>query len=60
MAFVALPVDGEIEIRAALLPGDSADRLIVATALAGGYQIVTADRSILEWPGSLCRQSATE
>ncbi len=53
---VEIPVDGRIAVRAGLLPnmhGDPADRLIVATALVGGHQLVTADRRILEWPGPL-------
>ena len=56
------PVDGEIAVRAGLLPllhGDPADRLIVATALAG-HELVTADRRILDWPGSVSRVDATE
>ena len=57
-----VPVHGEIAARAGLLPlihGDPADRLIVATALAG-HQLVTADRRILDWPGNLHRQDAAE
>lgn len=59
---VELPVDGAIAARAGLLPdmhGDPADRLIVATALAG-HQLVTADRRMLDWPGSLSRLDARE
>ena len=58
---VEIPVDGETAARAGLLPnmhGDPADRLIVATALAG-HQLVTADRRILEWPAPLRRLDAT-
>ena len=57
-----VPVDGEIAVRAGLLPllhGDPADRLIVATALAG-HELVTADRRILDWPGNLHRLDATQ
>ena len=57
-----VPVDGEIAARAGLLPllhGDPADRLVVATALAG-HQLETADRRILDWPGNLHRLDATE
>ena len=46
-----IQVDGDIGIRAAELTdfhGEPVDRIIVATAL-GGYQLVTADRRILEW-----------
>ncbi len=57
---VELPVDGATAIRAGLLEamhGDPADRLIVATALAG-HQLVTADQRILDWPGNLSRLDA--
>ena len=59
---VEIPVDGEVGIRAAHLQGlhgDPADHIIVATAL-GGHRLVTADRRILEWPGSLNRLRATD
>ena len=59
---VEISVDGRIAARAGLLPnihGDPADRLIVATALVGGHQLVTADRLILAWPGPLRRRDAT-
>ncbi len=55
------PLDGELAIRAAGLSdigADPADRFIVATALAG-HLLVTADRRILSWPGSLSRMDAT-
>ena len=39
--------------------GDPSDRLIVATALVGGHQLVTADRLILAWSGPLRRLDAT-
>ena len=58
---IELPIDGAIGIRAAGLadlPGDPANRLIVATALEG-HCLVTADRRILDWPGSLSRLDAT-
>ena len=58
---VEVPMDGEIGIRAATLPGfhaDPADRLIVATALEG-HRLVTADRRILDWPGHVSRLDAT-
>lgn len=60
---VEIPVDGEIGIRANTLAdfhADPADRLIVATALAGDHQLVTADRRILEWPGPLRCLDATQ
>lgn len=57
-----VPVDGDIAVRAGLLPdlhGDPADRLIVATALEG-HQLVTADQRLLQWSGPLNRLDATE
>jgi PIN domain nuclease of toxin-antitoxin system len=51
-----LPIDGQLGIAAAELSdfhGDPADRMIVATALANGCKLVTADRQILASPGSL-------
>ena len=59
---VEIPIDGEIGIRAVALAdfhADPADRLIVATALAG-HRLVTSDRRILEWPGRLSRLSAID
>lgn len=59
---VEIPVDGEIGVRAATLTdfhADPADRLIVATALAG-HRLVTSDRRILKWPGKLSRLDAIE
>ena len=59
---IEIPVDGDIAIRAATLEGfhrDPADRIIVATALAG-HQLVTADRRILDWQGRLDRLDAME
>ena len=59
---VEIPLDGETAIRAVQLTGfhaDPADRLIVATALAG-HRLVTSDRRILEWSGRLNRLDATE
>ena len=59
---VEIPIDGETAIRSVQLTdfhADPADRLIVATALAG-HRLVTSDRRILEWPGKLNRLDATE
>ena len=59
---VEIAVDGEIGIRAISLAdfhADPADRLIVATALAG-HRLVTADERILGWTGRLTRLRATE
>ena len=58
---VEIPVNGEIAASASLLPhmhGDSADRIIVATALEG-YTLMTGDGLILDWPGDLSRLDAT-
>ena len=59
---VEIPIDGDIGIRAAGLTdfhADPADRLIVATALAG-HRLVTSDRRILGWSGSLNRLNAMD
>ena len=51
-----LPVDGRLGIEAAELSkfhGDPADRFIVASASTLGCTLVTADRQILAWPGSI-------
>ena len=59
---IEIPLDGAIAVRAGLLPdmhGDPADRIIIATALEG-HRLVTGDRRILDWPGSLHRLDATE
>ncbi len=55
-------VDGKIGIRAASLTdfhGDPADRIIVATALAG-HRLATADTRILNWSGQLSILSALD
>ena len=57
---VEIAVDGEIGIRSVSLESfhaDPADRIIVATALAG-HQLVTADGKILRWSGPLSRLDA--
>ena len=59
---IEIPVDGEIAIRAGLLPdvhGDPADRILIATALEG-HQLATADQQVLDWPGPLSRLDARE
>ena len=56
-----IPVDGEIAATGAALEemtGDPADRIILATALQGHATLVTADRSLLDWPGNLARHDA--
>lgn len=55
--FREIPVDGLIAARAGALEGihgDPADRIIVATALAG-HQLITDDGLILNWGGQLDR-----
>lgn len=59
---IEIPVDGDIGVHAGLLSdlhGDPAGRIIVATALRG-HRLMTADRLILEWPGSINRLDATK
>ena len=58
-----IPVDGIIAVAAGSLSyprGDPADRLIIATAIIGGHQLVTTDRDILAWTGSLNRRRAAD
>lgn len=58
---IELAIDGAIAISAIELrglPADSADRLIVATALAHNARLMTADRRLLAWPGPLERIDA--
>ena len=50
-----IPLAGDIAIRAVQLRElhrDTADRLIVATAL-GGYKLITSDQRLLSWTGPL-------
>ena len=59
---VEIPINGVIAARAGLLAdihGDPADRLIVATALAG-HRLVTSDERILAWGGNLDWMDARE
>ena len=59
---VEIPINGVIAARAgrpADIHGDPADRLIVATALAG-HRLVTSDERILAWGGNLDRMDARE
>jgi PIN domain nuclease of toxin-antitoxin system len=56
LGVIELPLDGDIAVIAGELDGlhgDPADRIIVATALQHGAQLVTADRRLLSWSGSL-------
>ena len=58
----AIPVDGDIGIRASALAdfhADPADRIIVASALRG-HRLVTADERILAWAGYVDRLDARE
>lgn len=58
-----IPVDGVTAVAAGSLDyprGDPADRLIIATAIIGGHQLVTTDRDILAWTGPLNRRRAAD
>ena len=62
LGLIEIPVDGDIGIRANALAdfhADPADRIIVATALAG-HRLVTADERILAWSGNLTRLDARQ
>lgn len=54
-------IDGTLAIEAVQLANfhkDPADRLIVATAISMGAELLTADERILDWPGPLDRIDA--
>lgn len=56
-----IPLYGDIAIDSVLLDefhADPADRIIVATAIGKGYTLVTSDKKILTWPGSVERFDA--
>jgi PIN domain nuclease of toxin-antitoxin system len=58
-----LPITGEIAIRAVELnnlPGDPADRFIMATAIMHGAMLVTADNALLNWRHSVRRADASK
>jgi PIN domain nuclease of toxin-antitoxin system len=58
---VFLPVDAPVVLEACRLPdfrADPADRFLVATARLNGLTLVTGDRAILAWPGTLDRHDA--
>ena len=60
---VEILIDGAVGILSVNLPypgSDPADRLIIATAIVGGHQLVTDDRPILAWPGPLNRRRAAD
>ena len=57
-----LPITGEIAIRAVELnnlPGDPADRFIVATAVKHGATLITADEALLNWRHTVPRADAS-
>jgi len=56
-----VPLDGEVAIVAGELEGlhgDLSDRIIVATSMLSNATLLTADKSILDWHGSLKRIDA--
>jgi len=58
-----LPLNGDIAIRALDLeglPGDPADRFIVASALVHEATLMTADAALLGWRHKLPRQDAAK
>lgn len=59
---VEIALRGDVAVRASRLDPfhpDPADRLLVATALASGATLCTADRRLLDWPGPLrCADAA--
>ncbi|MCC6210696.1 MAG: type II toxin-antitoxin system VapC family toxin [Burkholderiales bacterium] len=58
---IELPVDGDAGIRAVGLgglPSDPVDRLIVATTLGRGAELMTADERLLAWQHPLVRHDA--
>ncbi|MDO8751682.1 MAG: type II toxin-antitoxin system VapC family toxin [Dehalococcoidia bacterium] len=61
LGIAEVPMAGDIGIIAAELdglPGDPADRIIMATALLRGCTLLTADERILGWGGTLPRHDA--
>ena len=58
-----IEVNGWIGISSTMLLGphaDPADRMIVATALARGARLITADQRLLDWEGTLDRVDARQ
>ncbi len=56
-----LPIDGVtalLSVDLKDLPGDPADRFIMATAIANNAKLVTADQTLLRWRHPLERQDA--
>ena len=63
LGILEAPVTGQIGILAeesAGLPGDSADRIITATAIVLNATLLTADQRILNWPVNLTRFDARD
>ena len=61
MGVAEVPVGGEIAVVGGELPnlhGDPADRLIIATAIVQGAELLTADERILDWQSPLRRIDA--
>jgi len=61
VGLLEVAIDGRIGILAAQLEDlhrDPADRFIVATAIASGATLMTADQRILAWHGELSRLDA--
>ena len=60
---VEVAIDGRIAVQSCQLKNfhrDLADRFIVATALDRNLPLMTADKKILEWEGTLNRLDASE
>lgn len=60
---VELALTGDIAVAAVALEklhGDPADRFIVATAMAHGATLMTADKALLRWRSKLHRQNASK
>ena len=58
-----IPIDGWIALQSCQLTyfhRDPADRFIVATALDRDLPLMTADKKILKWEGTLSRLDASE
>ncbi len=63
LGILEAPVTGQIGIlaeKSAGLPGDSADRIITATAIVLNATLLTADQRILNWPVNLTRFDARD
>ena len=59
---IEFPVDGEIamlSVHLDLSHKDPADRIIVATAIAKGAALMTADTKLLKWKSTLKRHDAS-